>query len=108
MATRASVQVMIDSGVTRSGVCVERLGELLDRVATRPSMRLAGLCTHFSNAEDPASEVTTEQLARFRACTGNLPPVLRRNVVRHAANSAATLFRPDAHFDMVRPGLALY
>jgi alanine racemase len=29
-------------------------------------------------------------------------------VVRHAANSAAAFFRPDAHFDMVRPGVALY
>jgi alanine racemase len=108
LGMRASVQVMIDSGMTRSGVCIDRLGELLDRIATRPSLRLAGLCTHFSNAEDPASQATTEQLARFRACTDALPHVLRGTAVRHAANSAATFFRPDAHFDMARPGVALY
>ena len=27
---------------------------------------------------------------------------------RHIANSAATLTRPDAHFDLVRPGIAIY
>jgi alanine racemase len=28
--------------------------------------------------------------------------------VRHIANSAATLTRPDTHFDLVRPGVASY
>ena len=27
---------------------------------------------------------------------------------RHIANSAATLTRPDAHYDLVRPGIAIY
>ena len=105
---RASVQVMIDTGMTRSGVVAERLAELLDRIASRPALRLVGLCTHFSNAEDPDSPVTGEQLARFVAATGVRDEVRRGRVVRHAANSAAAFFRPDAHFDMVRPGVALY
>lgn len=101
---RASVQVMIDTGMTRSGVCVDRLAELLGRIASRPSLRLTALCTHFSNAEDPHSPATGEQLSRFRACTDGLSS----KVMRHAANSAAVFFRPDSHFDMVRPGVALY
>jgi alanine racemase len=28
--------------------------------------------------------------------------------MRHAANSAATFFLPDSHFDMIRPGISLY
>ena len=106
--SRASVQVMIDTGMTRSGVVTERLPELLDRIAARPPLRLVGLCTHFSNAEDPDSPVTGEQLARFVAATGGREEVRRGKVARHAANSAAAFFRPDAHFDMVRPGVALY
>ena len=105
---RASVQVMVDTGMTRSGVCAERLAEVLERLASRPSLRLVGVCTHFSNAEDPDSPVTAEQLRRFRACTDGLDAVARGKVLRHAANSAAAFFRPDAHFDMVRPGVALY
>ena len=105
---RASVQVMIDTGMTRSGVCVEKLPELLLKIGSRPSLRLVGLCTHFSNAEDPDSPVTTEQLARFRACTDAFAAAQRGKVMRHAANSAAAFFRPDAHFEMVRPGVALY
>ena len=31
-----------------------------------------------------------------------------RDPIRHLANSAATLAAPEAHFDLVRPGIALY
>jgi alanine racemase len=82
--------------------------ELLDRIRSRPSLRLVGLCTHFSNAEDPDSPVTDLQLARFRGSTDGLAGAVSGKVARHAANSAATFFRPGAHFDMVRPGVALY
>jgi alanine racemase len=105
---RASVQVMIDTGMTRSGIETDRVPELLQRIASRPSLRLVGLCTHFSNAEDPSSPITAQQVQRFRACTDACAQALGSKLTRHAANSAATFFCRDSHFDMVRPGLALY
>ena len=105
---RASVQVMVDTGMTRSGVCIPRLDELLRKIDSRPSLRLVGLCTHFSNAEEPASNVTCEQLARFRRCTDDYAEASRGKLLRHAANSGATFFSRESHLDMVRPGIALY
>jgi len=105
---RAAVQVMIDTGMTRSGVCVEALDELLRRVNTRASLRLVGLCTHFSNAETPDDSFTRRQLSRFVDCTSAVAGSAGAGVVRHAANSAATFFAPESHLDMVRPGIALY
>jgi alanine racemase len=35
-------------------------------------------------------------------------PSPRDGLIRHAANSAATIDLPQSHFDMVRPGIALY
>jgi alanine racemase len=105
---RAAVQVMVDTGMTRSGVCADSLDELLCRVGSRASLRLVGLCTHFSNAEAPDDSFTREQLARFRRCTDAVARRDDANLVRHAANSAATFFAPESHLDMVRPGIALY
>ena len=105
---RASVQVMVDTGMTRSGVCADRLSDLLRRIDARPSLRLVGLCTQFSNAEDPASDVTAEQLARFRRCTDHYAEAMRGKLLRHAANSGAIFHCPQSQLDMVRPGLALY
>ncbi|HZN65263.1 MAG TPA: alanine racemase [Tepidisphaeraceae bacterium] len=105
---RAEVQVMVDCGMTRCGVAPAGLMELLERIEALPSLRLTGIYTHFSDADDPASLVTLEQFRVFRRCTDGLPDSLRGKALRHAANSGALFFHPATHLDIVRPGLALY
>lgn len=105
---RASVQVMIDTGMTRSGVSPEELGDVLETVRGRTALRLVGMLTHFSCAEDAGGEVTGEQLALFNSTVEGFKELIPPKVLRHAANSAAVFFRPEAHLDMVRPGIALY
>jgi alanine racemase len=106
---RATVQVMVDTGMTRSGVCPQHLDGLLHRIDARPSLRLAGLCTHFSNSEEPGSAYTLEQLRRFRAHTDAYAASHGSRVLRHAANSGGIFFAPpQARLDMVRPGISLY
>lgn len=105
---RAAVQVMVDTGMTRSGVSIDALDVLLQRIVARPSLRLASVCTHFASAETPQDPLTGEQLARFRAATDPLEARFRGRVSRHAANSAGVFLHPESHLDMVRPGLALY
>jgi alanine racemase len=105
---RAAVQVMVDTGMTRSGVCVDSLDELLLKIWSRPSLRLVGLCTHFSNAERTGDDFTAEQLGRFRRCTDTIASTADANLTRHAANSAAIFRYRESHLDMVRPGIALY
>src|SRR4051812_34881767 len=58
---RANVQVMIDSGMTRGGAALNDVAELLERIESRPSLRLWGLCTHFASADIPESSLTQEQ-----------------------------------------------
>jgi alanine racemase len=105
---RALIQVMLDTGMTRSGVAPEDLNGLLDTIASHASLRLSGLCTHFACAEDVGNEATAQQLAQFRGATDLAVERFKGKVIRHAANSAAVFLRPETHFDMVRPGIALY
>jgi alanine racemase len=105
---RVAVQVMVDTGMSRSGVCVSDLHELLHKIDSRPALRLAGICTHFSNAEQQHSNHTLDQLARFRNATDPYAETFRGKVLRHAANSGATFFLPASHMEMVRPGISLY
>jgi alanine racemase len=101
----------VDTGMGRLGVSVERAAELAV-VAGRNGVRIVGLMTHFANADsdeagDPTS-MTRRQLARFaeadRAVVAAGAPV----AVRHAANSSCALVFPEARFDFVRAGIALY
>ena len=104
---RASVQVMVDTGMTRAGVDIAHLPDLLHKIDSRPSLRLVGVCMHFSNAEESRNPHSMEQLARFRRATDSLETRAGK-VLRHAANSGALFFQPDSRLGMVRPGIALY
>ena len=105
---RASVQVMVDTGMTRSGAPLNGLAEVLARLEDRPSLKLWGLCTHFASADNPDSPFTPEQARRFQAATNGLAAAQGGKLTRHAANSGALFFQDSTHFDMVRPGLSLY
>lgn len=105
---RASVQVMVDTGMTRAGIEPAQLSELLHKIGSRPSLRLVGVCTHFSNADERHSNHTLDQFACFRQCTDPFAELFRGKVMRHAANSGAIFFLPPSQMEMVRPGIALY
>jgi len=105
---RAVVQIMLDTGMTRSGVNAEDLADLIDTIQSHASLKLMGLCTHFACAEDLGGAGTSEQLSSFVAAASAVAPHLKGKILHHAANSAAIFLRPDAHLDMVRPGIALY
>jgi alanine racemase len=109
---RAAVQVMVDTGLCRTGVSMEDLEPLLTVIAAHASLRLVAVGTHFSEAERMDGDFTTGQIDAFTAATdgpvGLLNAPGKSRVLRHAANSAGIFFHPTAHFDMVRPGLSLY
>jgi alanine racemase len=100
----ARVHVKLDSGMGRLGT---RDPGLATRLAEGAGSRLAGLMTHFATADEPGDTFMDEQLGRFRTW---VEPLRERfpDAVVHAANSAATLRDGATHFDMVRPGVALY
>ena len=86
------VHVKLDTGMGRWGVSELRA----------PQRNVVGLMTHLATADnDPVFART--QVERFRVATAEYA-----HLTRHVANSAATLRLPEAHFDAVRCGIALY
>ena len=105
---RPRVHVKHDSGMGRLGERdADAVLRLVETVAADERLELAGFWTHFATADEPDSTFFEEQLKRF----GTLVERVRADhpgVLVHAANSAATLRDPAAHFDMVRCGVAVY
>jgi alanine racemase len=101
------LHVKLDSGMGRLGTRdVQEARRVAARVAGDERLHLVGVMTHFATAdEDP--EFVGEQLARFVPFVEEMRG-LYPGVIVHAANSAAALFEPASHFDLVRCGIAIY
>lgn len=107
LGLRPRVHVKYDTGMGRLGAREADLVESLLAAADRDGrLEAAGLWTHLATADEEDRSYMDEQLERFAALA--LPARERHGVELHAANSAATLREPEAHFDMVRCGVAIY
>jgi alanine racemase len=72
------------------------------------TVEVVGVWSHFVYADAPGHPTIDRQLSVFHEALELAGRYGIRPRYRHIANSAATLTRPDAHFDLVRPGLAVY
>ncbi len=105
------VHVKVDTGMGRLGIREEQLDDivaLIHEIQTLPGLVLEGLYTHFAMADIQDKTHTQLQLERFQHVLQVLVEQGLRPPLVHASNSAATLSLPEARFDMVRPGIAIY
>jgi alanine racemase len=102
------IHLKIDSGATRLGILPGELDQAIAELSLAPSLTVEGVCTLLVNAGDPQSPVTDLQLEVFNAAAARLRAAGIDLRVAHVANSAASILRPDAHYSLLRPGLAIY
>jgi len=102
------VHLKVNTGMNRVGAQPDDVVALALAVDGDPALTLQGVWTHCAVADEPLDPFTAEQLARFDAAVGALAEAGVHPPMRHAANSAAALTLPDARFDLVRAGIALY
>ncbi|WP_434741699.1 alanine racemase [Micromonospora sp. SH-82] len=107
----ARLHLKIDTGLSRGGATVADWPALLDAAAKAQAdglVEVVGVWSHFVYADLPGHPTTDRQLAVFHEGLDMVERAGLRPRYRHLANSAATLTRPDTHFDLVRPGIAVY
>ncbi|PFG99571.1 alanine racemase [Saccharopolyspora erythraea NRRL 2338] len=106
----ARLHLKIDTGLCRSGCPEAEWPNLVDEAAKAEAdghVEVVAVWSHLACADELGHPSIDNQALRFRrayerARTAGLGPI------RHLANSAAVLTRPDLHFEMVRPGIAVY
>jgi alanine racemase len=90
------VHLKVDTGMGRWGMALEEALAL-------PRDRVVGLMSHLATADGEDESFAREQIERFAVAAGAFP-----GIPAHLANSAAALRFPEARFDAVRSGVALY
>ncbi|GAA5070993.1 alanine racemase [Thermocatellispora tengchongensis] len=109
----AEVHLKADTGITRGGATAAEWGGLVDRaLALRAEgvLRIAGLWSHMACADIPGHPSIEAQIQRFdeAVAIAEKAGAGGSGVLRHLANSAATMTLPQTRYDMVRPGIAVY
>jgi len=126
-ATPLKVHIKVDTGMGRLGILHDQFAtpdqfiepdnslapplqcsEKILEIHTLKGIEIEGIYTHLANADTRDKAHAQRQISRFKLLVTELsqkglaPPMI------HAANSAALIDMPQAHFNMVRPGIALY
>ncbi len=101
------VHVKVDTGMHRLGVWPPEALVPFLRSVLDAGFDVEGIWSHLAKSEDDEG-TTASQLARFAAALDEAKAAGVTPALRHAANSGAVLRHPEATYDVVRPGIALY
>lgn len=108
---QARVHLKVDTGLSRGGAGPDDWPEVVEAAAKAEAegvVKVVGVWSHFAYADAPGHATIARQVKVFREAVDTAEKAGLRPDVRHLANSAATLTAPEYHFDLVRPGLAVY
>lgn len=103
-----TVHLKVDTGMHRLGIDPADAPALCKLLSESAGLRLEGIYTHFSTADEANKDYSRFQLHRFTSLLEQLRRAGCRPPIAHAANSAATIDLPEAHLDAVRCGILLY
>lgn len=95
--------IHIDTGMHRLGFSPDEAQVLINERGRLRGLRLALLMSHLVASEEQSNPVNGEQLSRFRGFMRAMP-----GAPASLANSSGIFLGPDYHFDLLRPGAALY
>jgi alanine racemase len=107
----ARVHLKADTGLGRAGATPTDWPGLCDEAAALQAegmIEAFGVWSHLAFADAPGHPTVAAQIGAFQDAVEVAEKAGLAPTVRHLANSAGTLVSPEAHFDLVRPGLSVY
>lgn len=102
ITTPINIFIKLNSGMNRLGFSEDMLPSAWYQLNSLKQVKSITLMTHFAAAEKKNGVV--EQMAVVNRVSSKLTG----NIQRCLANSAATMWHPNTHYQLVRPGIMLY
>ena len=108
MNKKSKIHLKIDTGMGRLGVKSEKAVDFIKKVLAFDCIKVEGIFTHFSVADEIDKKYTEDQFRKFSEIIKILEKEKIRIPLKHVGNSATLLDLKHMWLDMVRPGIALY
>ena len=103
LGRRLPAAVQLDTGMNRLGLQAHEIEAIVANSALLQTFDMTLVMSHLACADDPANPMNEAQRALFDHLRAKLPPAKAS-----LANSGGTFLGPDFHYDLVRPGIAVY
>lgn len=101
------VHIEIDTGMARTGISFDNARESIRKMNSSPCVKIEGIFSHFPLAGSDGA-FTKKQIIKFRSLVKDLRRYKINPSCVHLANSSGIFKHTDSHFNLVRPGIALY
>lgn len=105
---RGRVHLKIDTGMNRIGQNWRTVDDLFAAARRCMWVETAGIYSHLATAEEFDTTFARLQIARFEETLERARAAGLETGLRHLVNSAGAIQFPEAHYDMIRPGLGLF
>jgi alanine racemase len=104
------IHIKVDTGMHRLGTSYAELAGLYSEIGNLDKLKIKSIYSHLATAEDQDLTELTKQHRYFEQAIASLGDLFdyTKKPLFHLANSAGLMAEKQIHYDMVRPGLALY
>lgn len=103
------IHIKINTGLNRLGFDLNELEEIFEEIETKKRIQLEGIFSHLAasgNAKE--REFTNSQIEKFEVARHFFQDKYQKELMAHLCNSSGIFNYPQAEYDMVRAGIALY
>lgn len=105
----AKIHIAVDTGMGRIGFLPnEKSVEEVVEISKLSHLRITGVFTHFSNADEEDKSYAHNQIEKFNSFINEIEKREVNLGVKHISNSASIIDIEDAHYNAIRPGIILY
>ena len=109
MGKTVGIHIALDTGMSRIGFFVNReSAETIKQISRLPGIRLEGMFTHFSRADETDKSSSRRQLEQYCRMVDWLKELGVMIPLKHCSNSAGIIDLQEAHLDAVRAGISVY
>lgn len=100
------IHLEINTGMGRTGISADEVDEYISLIKSCKNINFDGIYTHFSSSDSDFA-YTKRQIDIFNCAISRIKNEFDVKYI-HACNSAGIINFKEAHYNLVRPGLAIY
>lgn len=108
VSSTVRIHIKVDTGMRRQGILMEEVPYAIEILHGNPRIRLEGICTHFSDADNADESFTESQVVHWNDVVAGFKTAFPDIWYVHAAATDGSRFSEDIRGNVIRLGLGLY